>query len=402
MSSSSTRIEQPAGEPRSIRRRSLDLVSALVPPVESWRHRKADEYAEQAAKARAAGNLAEAEAHYLQALDWQPADAKLRSSLGQLYYQLGRPEEAKLQFKQALNLDYNDQNALSGLAVILQEQGNSSDAMYYYRRYLEQNPKDGFALLNLGAIFHTSGDFERAIEYYRRAEECGTNLPLVSRNHALALFSLGRVSEAVPLLQQAVAAAPQDAELQRLLGQALEAAGDLEGAMNSYHRAIELNPQDPNAQASLALGLNRQGHVKESLEPMQRAAELSENGGDQKAAAFAWWNLASIQYQLQNFEASVECCTKALKLNPDLVAVNFSLGLVLLHLGRSAEARENYEKAMNSAPVSDLEMYGIGDLQNAINVRPDLAGAAEILKMLQDKYAAVQQQYLAQSAKKQA
>lgn len=366
----------------------------------AWLERKARKYADHAAEARAKGDLAQAETDYLRALAWKPKDSSLRSLLGQTYYELGRTEDAKVQFKKALELNYNDQSALRGLAIVLQQQGNASDAMYYYRRYLELNPKDGSVLLNLGTIFHTMGDFQRAIEYYRQAEESGTDQALVSRNHALALFSLGRIEEAASLLQQALSANPQDAELHRLLGQALETTGDLQRASSNYERAVQLNPQDPNARASWALMLYRDGRLQEGLEHMQLAEELYEKAGDQKAAAFACWNIGWIHYQMHDYEPSARACSKALSLNPDLVGVHFSLGLVLLHLGNITEARSQYEQGVASSQVSDLENYAIRDLEAAMQIRPELPGAAEILKNLQDHSASVQKQYLSPSQTK--
>jgi len=87
----------------------------LLPPVTGWLERKAHEYAERAAEARAGGDLVRAETYYLRAQALKPGDSSLKSLLGQTYYELGRIEDARTQFKKALELNYNDPSALRGL-----------------------------------------------------------------------------------------------------------------------------------------------------------------------------------------------------------------------------------------------------------------------------------------------
>jgi len=369
------------------------------PFLKAWVQRLAQRYAASALDSYLAGNLAAAEVDYCEALKWQPDNPKLHSDLGQVYLELDRVEEAEKQFQKALDYDYKNLRALKGLGSLLQEKGDSARAMYLYLRYLELEPKDSLILHNLGAIFHNMGNYDQALEYYDRALKEDPDDLLILKNQALTLIANRRPSEAKEILLRAATLDSEDDTIDRMLASIFEGENNDEKALEYYRSAIEKDPHDPETHLQLAFLFTAREELGEAAEHAEQAGKLFIEGSDSEGAALAYWQLGWVYYLSKKFEESLTASTQSLRLNPNQGAVYFNLGLVLLHLGREAEARKRYEDGIqNLAQISDLKYYAIDDLQNALKADPNLKGGREIHSMLEKRYAATSQQISAESA----
>jgi tetratricopeptide (TPR) repeat protein len=129
---------------------------------------------------------------------------------------------------------------------------------------------------------------------------------------------------------------------------------------------------------------------------LYRQADDAANG------ALAWWELGWAYYRAGEWQRSIEASSESIKLDPKHAAVRFNRGLALLHLGRGAEARQEYVDGIGLVTqVAELKAHAIEDLSEALEQNPNLPGGAEILDMLKQRYAAMSQE-LAKSAHRQA
>jgi len=377
----------------------IRFLGAWLPPLAAWVRRNAQRLAAQALEAYLGGNRDAAESGYRRALAWEPHNADLYAALGQVYYELGRTGDAEAQFHKALDYDYQSRRALQGLGLLLQDRGELDQAMYLYLRYLEIQPRDANVCLNLGVIFHNMGNYEKALEYYARAEKEAPEDPIAPKNQALALIALGRFEDAGTVLERARKVSPGDGEIDGLMGQVLEARGDNEGAAIYYGAAIQKSPGDTQAHLNLARVADRLSRPQEAVSHAEAALELFRKAGDTAGTALACWELGWAYYNLGDWDRSLEASTESMKLNPNQAIVRFNRALALLHLGRSAEAREEYLYGIDRlAQPSELKSDAIHDLSDALKRNPNLAGGAEMLAMLKEKYAALSKD-IAQSAK---
>ena len=334
-------------------------------------------------------DLEAAAEEYHEALVWKPNDPGLLTGLGRVYVDQKKTDEAEELFRKALYFDYQHPRALKALGSLLQEKNHLPDAMYLYLRYLEVQPKDAVVCSNLGAAFHNLGDYESALTYYERAEKEDPKDPLIKKNHALALLALGRSEVARAKLKEASLLAPNDAEIHRLLGSALSASGDLEQAAKFYELALKGDPMNADGHFEFAVVLTGLNRYKEATEHSKTAADLFIAVRDTGRAAQAYWELGWDYYRMGEWENSVRMSTEALQYDPKIAAVYFNIGLALLHLGRDSEALKRYEDGIqNLSQVIDLKYYAIDDLKTALQQNPDLPGGANILAMLEKKYAA--------------
>ena len=89
-----------------------------------------------------AGDFAEAESHYRQALPGRPT-AETHNGLGYVLARQGRADEAIAEFRKAIDIDPNFTPAYNNLADALAQQGKLEEAAEYYRRSLAEKPSAG-------------------------------------------------------------------------------------------------------------------------------------------------------------------------------------------------------------------------------------------------------------------
>jgi len=366
--------------------RHLPLLKAAV-------HRLSQRYAGKALDSYMEGNLEAAVVDYCEALKWEPDNPKLHSDLGQVYFEQEKLDKAEKHFRKALEYDYQNLGALKGLGSLLQEKGDSARAMYLYLRYLEVDPRDALVLHNLGAIFHNLGNYDQALDYYARAAKEDPEDLLIHKNQGLTLMAAGRRAEAKETLLQAAKLDPDDGSIDRLLGTLCENEGDKDQALKYYNSAIEKDPEDTEAHLRLAFLYSDRKDFRQGAKYANKAAELCVEAGDFDGAAQAYWELGWDYYLLEEFKNSLNASSESLRFDPNQGPVYFNLGLVLLHLGRGAEARKRYEDGIqNLTQIGDLKYYAIDDLSDALQRNPGLTGGDEILSMLVKKYAASSQE----------
>jgi len=146
-----------------------------------------------------------------------------------------------------------------------------------------------------------------------------------------ALCQLARFDEGVPLLERSLQMQPRHADVQANTGSIRYVLGDLPGAIAALERAIELAPGVPEPYSNLALALRDSGDPDRALTAVRRA----------------------------------------LQLKPDLATARFNFAMILLALGRFAEAWPAYNWRPN--PAVNLRDLGLPARWPHAAELPDLA-----------------------------
>ncbi len=144
------------------------------------------------------------------------------------------------------------------------------------------------------------------------------------------LCQLGRFEEGMPLLERAVAAQPRNADFHGNLGIIHYVLGDLARAIPAFERAIALAPGMAEAYSNLAMARRDEGDPERALAAVRRALEL----------------------------------------NPGLPAARLNYALILLALGRFAQAWPAY--AWRPQPAANLRDLGIAASLPHATALPDL------------------------------
>jgi Flp pilus assembly protein TadD len=138
---------------------------ATLPAVDVAAQRSFDE----ARRALAAGQTAEAEARFLALTQSNPELGGPHASLGLIYQQAGKTHEAVLQFEAAVKASPQQPAYLNQLGVAYRQTGQFDKAREAYEKAISLAPDQTAAMLNLGILHDLYlGDPARALELYER------------------------------------------------------------------------------------------------------------------------------------------------------------------------------------------------------------------------------------------
>ena len=181
--------------------------------------------------------IPQASATLASALELAPRQARLRATLGALYFRLGRLAEAEDALRQSLLVDEENPIAHYYLAAVLRGSGRLDEARAHVRRSLSLLPKE--------PTFDPNDFSPRVNALYLGAE-----LDLAE----------GDVEEVERALSEVLAAEPSHSGAHYLLAQTLLRTNRLDEA----RKELELFRAAKQAQEHLDLGLNYSRHAREA------------------------------------------------------------------------------------------------------------------------------------------
>lgn len=139
--------------------------NATAPLVDAGAQRSFDD----ARRALAAGQTAEAEARFLALTRSHPEFGGPFAGLGLIYLQAGKTDAAVLQFEAAVKAGPQQPGYLNQLGVAYRQQGQFDKAREAYEKAIALAPEHATAMLNLGILNDLYlGDPGRALELYER------------------------------------------------------------------------------------------------------------------------------------------------------------------------------------------------------------------------------------------
>ena len=221
---------------------------------------------EDAVARHRAGNLAGAEAGYLEVLERVPEHPHALHFLGVALHQQRRYPEALSRLEQAAKALPRAPAVHSNLGNTLRALGRHPQAILAYEKALDLDPKFADASNNLGITLQELKRPDAAVEAYRQALAAGGGVN-VSRNLASALRQARRFEEARAVCRAALDAHPDDAEMHRVLGNLELDLGHWTDAASSLERARELGAEDGDLLLSL-------GHALRKAKQRDRALEI--------------------------------------------------------------------------------------------------------------------------------
>lgn len=116
-----------------------------------------------------AGQIAEAQAHYRQALHLQPNDAAAMHGLGMVASSNGRTDEAIAWYRKALSVDRRHAGAALNLGEALVRAGRQVEAIAVYEEAAAVLPDNASLHYNLGVLYYRNAQRKQALEHMRRA-----------------------------------------------------------------------------------------------------------------------------------------------------------------------------------------------------------------------------------------
>jgi len=196
----------------------------------------------QATAAHRQGNLPDAEALYRQVLMRNPNHADALHMLGLLAHQAGNQAVAIELIERALVIAPHAAAAHSNLAEIKRTGGRLKEAEDLARRAIALDPAMGAAHVNLAMALHQQGRHAEALTFALRATELSPNEAPPFGTAGACLIELQRYADAVRYLEEGHRRAPNDAGILSTLGTCLTRLEQYDRAHAALLRAVELAP----------------------------------------------------------------------------------------------------------------------------------------------------------------
>jgi Flp pilus assembly protein TadD len=214
------------------------------------------------------------------------------------------------------------------------------------------------AHLALANAFRRKGYLDEALREYRRAAAVGARPECVARALGTLHLERGAPAAAVTSWRRLVTRAPSDADAWLGLGVASHLAGDAAGARSAYARVVAALPgavadrRVAQARTGLALLQWADGDVGHA------AAALARVVSDVGLPA-ARVDLVTALAAAGEHARAVEAGRALVRDLPGRADAWTALGRVLAHLGRPAEARAAFARALDLAPDDVAARYGV-------------------------------------------
>jgi len=170
-----------------------------------------------------------------------------------------------------------------------------------------------------------------------------------SFKEAVELYKSGQYEEALPLFEQAAEKAGKQSAVWANLAQTYAKLKRYDEGISAYEKAIELSPDDGALYQNMGNLYSGKGDLAKAEELYNQAAEISV-AMDPKAAAATYYNLGVTYINSGKSKEASEALQKALEVDPNHAEAHYQLGLTLLGLNKVAESVEHLKKYVELEP----------------------------------------------------
>lgn len=142
------------------------------------------------------GDRGRAEQALLRAVELDSGNVKVRTNLGRVLLEQGRPEDALPHLEKAVELAPESFEVWRVLGNVKSELGRSEEAIEAYRQALIRNEKDSWSMNNYGLVLIKLGRYEEALLPLARAVELVPTSPVFQNNLGIAFERIGQLGAA--------------------------------------------------------------------------------------------------------------------------------------------------------------------------------------------------------------
>jgi predicted O-linked N-acetylglucosamine transferase (SPINDLY family) len=325
-----------------------------------------DDVADLFARASAfhrAGDIAQAQAGYIEVLKREPTHADGLHMLGVSEHQLGNSQSAERLLRHSLLADPQSAATRYALGVVLSALQRNDEALICYDDLITLAPDFVDAHLKRGLLLSGLGRFAEAIISYDSAIAIDPRHLDALQHKGEALHYLGKFDDAIACYNQILTMQPTHFAALVDRGCAFKDLGRANEAIAEFNLALTIAPDN-------TIALTNRGETRRSLKQNSEALEdfdrvISINPRN----ALSWLGRGSVLMQRKNVREALEASEFALALERKSVKALTQIGQCHALLGDTEAAISYFDRALAIKPDDDVALqnrifsldFGSGD-----------------------------------------
>lgn len=226
-------------------------------------------------------------------------------------------------------------------ALDLQMQGKFGEAEQIYLRFLKESPKQPDVSNLLGLIYLQTQKLNKAQEYFEYAVE-GFPCAEYYQNLGLIYYKKKSFPKAMECFEKAIAFESKNAEFIKNFAKMAKTANQTDFAIKFLKQYLSLVPQDSAGWNNLGLlyDYEHKYDLTSAKDCYTKSLKIKQNYE-------ALHNLGILYRMERNFDKSIKCLQKALRLNPNSNKTNLAIGMSYLS---KKDFQNGYKHYMTKKP----------------------------------------------------
>jgi tetratricopeptide (TPR) repeat protein len=294
-----------------------------------------------------AGDLAEAQASFEQAIARRPDYIPYRYEYGRLMIAMDQPDIAREQGAAIVELDISDPRgyALNAMAEIWL--GNSTVAIPLARAGLDLgNGYESHLYSALARAYTNVGQYNDGVEAGAMAIQADPGDANARRSYAYSLSWVRANDEAIDQLEAAILIDPTNIAAHMELALQYVAQNRDQEAINIYDQVLAIQPRNARALRRLCSTYRKIGQFERALGFCQDAADADPT------STGAWYELGLLQYNDYQMAAARDSFAACVDINPASLACKHRLGLTYYYLQECDLAWETLQDSLLMAQAA--------------------------------------------------
>jgi len=296
---------------------------------------------------------------FQKAIELNSKSPKYWTFLGITQFEMNMIDEGINSLEKALEFDKDFEIAIIELGKNLILQNKKKEGIAKIESLLKKNSISIDILEKIGLVYLTIlSDNKKAAEIFSRV----LNLEKTANaytNLGLALLRQGKLDEAKKYTSKAIDIEPTNYFAINNLSVIFRFKGDYDKSIHFAKNALSLNKEFGEAYLSLGLALQFSSKLDIALINLKKALKFLRKDNDLFEAYF---NIAVIYLQRDDFNNTLQYINKALEIFPDNSLIINLNGLFYFKKQEYKKAKDLIEKAINKNPKNPSFYYNLGNI----------------------------------------
>lgn len=272
---------------------------------------------------------------------------------GRCLARLERCQEAIPVFKQALSLDSARQSVRYNLALCQWSSGNAADALASLQPLVTTDQSDERVRELAAGIYESTGETQEAIDMLRKAILANPKIPDAYLQFAYLTYQHGSPKIGIDILNAGLTQLPREARLYLVRGIFLCQLGEFTKAIDDFQTANRLDPRLSYVDVAKGIVESQVHKPTEALAQFRTAAKEHPND----ALTLCLLAEAISQEEKPDLAEEIEAASRAVQLDPKLVAARDLLAGIYLQAGDKQRAIKQSEAALATDSKDQQALY---------------------------------------------